>query len=303
MRELNGKIAVVTGGASGIGRAMAERFATEGMKVVLADVEPTALQATADEFAAAYGADKVLAVTTDVRDPASVQALADATIERFGAVHVLCNNAGVGSGGLTWEVETDIWRWVVEVNLLGVAYGVRSFVPLMVAQDEGHVINTASAAGLLTGPGMAPYFSTKHAVVAMSESLALDLANRKSAVGVSVLCPEWVRGTRIHDAERNLPETLRKEDGDAATENFVAGMLASLINHGTAPEDLAAQVLDAIVEEKFWVLPHSDSTLEAARARWAAIEAGEVPPAWDFGVKKRPPSEDGQRRGRRKKGE
>jgi len=300
LTDLTDGVAVVTGAGSGTGRALARRFAREGMRVVLADVDLIALAATARGIAETHGAERVLAVPTDVRDADAVQALADATVEHFGAVHVVCNNAGVGSGGAAWEVTPARWRWVVDVNLMGVAHGISAFVPYLLAQDRGHVVNTASAAGLLTGAGMAPYFATKHAVIALSESLHLDLRNAHSSVGVSVLCPEWVRGTRIHDAERNLPSAAR--DGSTPEGGpLVDGVLRSLVNGGTDPDELAGDVVDAVRRDRFWVLPHRESTLAAARMRWAAIEEGQPPPTWDFGVRARPRSETGERRGRRRR--
>lgn len=302
MRDLDGSVAVITGGGSGIGRALATRFADEGMRVVLADVDLAGLATVADRIADTHGTDRVLAVPTDVRDPDAVAALAAATVEHFGAVHVVCNNAGVGSGGAAWEVPADRWRWVVDVNLMGVAHGIGAFVPHLLAQDRGHVVNTASAAGLLSGAGMAPYFATKHAVVAMSESLHLDLRNARSSVGVSVLCPEWVRGTRIHDAERNLPARPGPDAARGAAP-LVDGVLRSLVNGGTDPGALAGDVVDAVRRDRFWVLPHRDTTLAAARLRWEAIEADEAPPTWDFGVPARSRAEPGERRGRRRRTE
>src|SRR5687767_9606773 len=190
MDTLSGKVAVVTGAASGIGLALAHAFAGEGAKVVLADIEEGPLDDAVGNLAASAEA---VGVVCDVRDPAAVDALAKTTLDRFGAVHVICNNAGVVAGGLSWLVPADRFRWVVEVNLLGVANGIRSFVPHMIEQGEGHVVNTASAAGLATGPGMASYFATKHGVVALTEALAWDLAMAgATGVGCSVLCPEFV---------------------------------------------------------------------------------------------------------------
>src|SRR5690606_27659568 len=179
------------------------------------------LEQAAGEIGDEIGAEHVLAVPTDVRNADAVEALAAATFDRFGAAHVVCNNAGVGVGGLAWTIPADRWRWIVEVNLLSVAHGIRAFVPRMIEQGEGHVVNTASAAGLLTGPGMSPYYATKHGVVALSESLHFDLQLVGAPVGVSVLCPEWVR-TQIADSERNRPDgvgemaPLPGEGGDAA---------------------------------------------------------------------------------------
>src|ERR1019366_5622775 len=171
MRELRGKVAVVTGAASGIGRAMAERFAREGMKLVLADVQEKALSEARDAIAS--GGVEAIAVPTDVSKWEQVDALAKRTFEAYGAAHVLCNNAGVGVGGVAWEMSGADWDWVVGVNQWSVVHGIRAFVPRMIAQGEGHVVNTASMAGLVTAPGMSVYCATKHAVVAISECLHL----------------------------------------------------------------------------------------------------------------------------------
>ena len=272
MEQLEGKVAVVTGGASGIGLALGRAFAGAGMAVVLADIESGPL----DQATATFGPGDVLGVVTDVRDPDAVEALADAAIERFGAVHVICNNAGVVSGGLSWEIDADRWRWVVDVNLLGVANGVRAFVPRFIAQGEGHVVNTASAAGLITGPGMAPYFATKHAVVALSESLRFELELTGHPVGVTVICPEWVK-TRIGEAERNLPEGVapRPESDDPAS-SFFRDMVVGFVDGGMDPADVADLVVDAVRTGGFWVLPHP-TTLGLAETRWSAIAEGRAP--------------------------
>jgi NAD(P)-dependent dehydrogenase (short-subunit alcohol dehydrogenase family) len=285
MQDLEGKVAVVTGAASGIGLALARRFAAERMRVVLADVERPALDKATADLADKFGAPHVLGVLTDVRDDEAVDALAAAAFDRFGTVHVLCNNAGVGVGGLSWTVPADRWRWAVDVNLLGVARGIRAFVPRMIEQGEGHVVNTASAAGILTGPGMAPYFATKHGVVALSESLYFDLQLIGSAVGVSVLCPEWVR-TNIAESERNRPadvapaETVAVQGIDVDPE-MVRAMIQGLIDGGIDPGDVAAQVTDAIRTGRFWVLTHA-TTVDSARKRWDAIAGDGQPVIWNL---------------------
>jgi NAD(P)-dependent dehydrogenase (short-subunit alcohol dehydrogenase family) len=284
MQDFEGKVAVVTGAASGIGLALARRFAAERMRVVLADVERAALDEATADLADAFGADNVMGVPTDVRDDDAVDALAVAAFERFGTVHVLCNNAGVVVGGLTWRVPADRWRWAVDVNLLGVARGIRAFVPRMIEQGEGHVVNTASAAGILTGPAIAPYFATKHAVVALSESLHFDLALTGARVGVSVLCPEWVR-TNIADAERNRPAEVAPVEPGPLTgvdvdPEMMRALIQGLIAGGMEPDDVAAQVVDAIRAGRFWILTHA-TTVESARKRWDAIAGGGQPVFWN----------------------
>ncbi len=284
MHDLVGKVAVVTGGASGIGLGLARRFAGERMRVVLADVERAALDKATAELADEFGADNVVGVLTDVRDDDAVDALAAATFDRFGSAHVLCNNAGVGVGGLAWTVAADRWRWAVDVNLLGVARGIRAFVPRMIEQGEGHVVNTASAAGILTGPAMAPYFATKHAVVALSESLYFDLQLTGSAVGVSVLCPEWVR-TNIADTERNRPPDVAPAEsavvpGIDVDADILRALIQGLVDGGIDPDDVAAQVVDAVRTGRFWVLTHP-TTVESARKRWEAIAGDGQPVFWN----------------------
>src|SRR3989440_6597694 len=207
MKDFQGKVAVVTGAASGIGRALGGKCAALGMKVVLADVEESALKQPEEELQGS-GA-QVLAMRTDVSQADEVEVLAKITFETYGAVHLLFNNAGVGAGTTVWESSLADWQWVLGVNLWGVIHGVHFFVPHMLAQDsEGHIVNTASSAGLVASSGLGMYKVSKHAVVTLSETLALDLAARGAKLKASVLCPEWVN-TRIVDAERNRPLALQ----------------------------------------------------------------------------------------------
>jgi NAD(P)-dependent dehydrogenase (short-subunit alcohol dehydrogenase family) len=250
MQELNDRVVVVTGGASGIGFGLASAFAAEGMKIVLGDIEVAALADAVDKLEAS-GAE-VLGVRTDVSDAAQVQALADAAVERFGAIHIACNNAGVGAGGLSWEAPLDTWEWVLGANLWGVIHGMRSFVPILMRQPEAHVVNTASIAGLVAGPFMGPYNASKHAVVALSETLYHEMALMAPHVHVSVLCPGWVQ-TRIAESARNRPDSGANDP--AANAGFEQ-VLKPLIDNGMPPEEVAGKVLAAIRAEQFWVLPH-----------------------------------------------
>ena len=266
MRELRGKVAVITGAASGIGRAVAGRCAGAGMKVVLADVEESALVAAERAFKDA-GAD-VLGVRTDVSRADDVEALAGRAVERFGAVHLVHNNAGVAAGGLMWELPLADWKWVLGVNLWGVIHGVRTFVPLMLAQgDEGHVVNTASLAGLTSTPFLGPYSVSKHGVVTLSETLLKELAMQGAKVKVSVLCPGLVR-TRIGESGRNRPAQLEHErDDDAsAVDAMSSGAFQQLVEAGMDPAAVADQVLEAVRQERFWVLTHPELD-QAIRSR------------------------------------
>src|SRR5947207_3621865 len=204
MKELKGKVAAVTGAASGFGRAMALAFADQGMHVALGDVADTS-----DVFAAveAKGV-SALAMKLDVSKPQEVEAFAELIDKDLGGAHVVCNNAGVSPLGAAWETSLDDWRWIVDVNLWGVIHGVRSFVPRLLKRNEGHVVNTASVAGIINPPGSSAYNVTKHAVVALSETLHHDLRERGSAVGVSVLCPAYVP-TGIADSERKRPAAMQ----------------------------------------------------------------------------------------------
>lgn len=255
MKELTDRVAVVTGGASGIGLGMACAFAAEGMKLVLADVEAEALEQAAEHLAG-DGAD-VIGVPCDVSKVESIEALRDRTLSQFGAVHVLCNNAGVGGSGADalWEAPLDEWSWVMGVNLMGVVYGVRSFVPAMIEQGEpGHVVNTASMAGLTHGAGI--YGVTKHAVVALSEALFGQLQGQGLPIGVSVLCPGWVR-TRIMESERNRPEAPRPAPSERATQfEMIRKMMEGFVQGGLDPLNVGRLVVESIRERRFYVLTH-----------------------------------------------
>lgn len=282
MKEFKDRVAVVTGAASGIGRAMAERFASEGMNVVLADVEEEALAKAASDMKAA-GAD-VLAVVTDVASAGDVEALASKTVEAFGAVHVLCNNAGVGPvTGATWELTEADWQWVLGVNLLGVIHGIRAFVPIMLEQNSDcHIVNTASVAGLISAPYFATYDVAKHGVVTLSESLYLELAAVGSKVRVSVLCPAWVK-TDLMDGARNRPQELRNDGETMAPQAAVMDQaVRQLVAGGTDPAGIGEAVITAIRDEKFYILPHSEWK-EQVRTRMEDI-IGERNPSTEPGL-------------------
>lgn len=275
MRKLKGRVAVVTGGASGIGLGMAKAFAREGMKVVIADIEPFPLEAAAAEVAA-QGGGPVMAVRTDVSDADAVESLAAQVFTRFGAVHVLCNNAGVGGGGAQHELTVAEWRWVLGVNLYGVVHGIASFLPRMLASDEpGHIVNTASMAGLSGAPGMGPYNASKFAVVGLSESLYKEQKLAGSSIGVSVLCPGWVN-TRIADSHRNRPADLAAPVARPASGER-GDMVRQLLANGMDPAAVAELVLDAIAQERFWIFT-DEQMVAGLRPRLEAMLAGGNPP-------------------------
>ena len=274
MREFTGKVAVVTGGASGIGLAMARRFAAEGMRIALADIEEGALEAAAEGLRA-DGAE-TLAVPTDAGDAASMDALAARVLDHFGTVHVVCNNAGVGLRGRMWELGVNDWEFVLRVNLWGIIHGVRVFTPHLVERDEGHIVNTASMAGLVSVAGVGPYNVSKHGAVTLSETLSAELRDAGSRVRVSVLCPGIV-STNLRDSERNRPAALRALDDEAvrARAERTPGFSEAGAMPAIAPELAAEHVLDAIREERFYILTHEDHEGAIARRMEAILHDGQ----------------------------
>lgn len=267
MQDLKGKVAVVTGAASGIGRAMAEAFAAEGARVVLADIEETSLGAVADEMKQ-QGAE-VLCVRTDVTQADQVDALADAAESHFGTTHIVCNNAGVAPIAPILETSLEDWRWVFEVNLFGVVHGIASFAPRLVAQGEGHIVNTASSGGLMTVPGFGAYVASKFAVVGLTETLFQELDG--TGIGVSVLCPGAV-ATRIFESERNRPD----DGGPTDYGPFATQAREMITSAGSPPSEIAAHVIQAIKENRMHILPNPEIR-PVVEERFRRILAGENP--------------------------
>ena len=259
-----GQTAVVTGAASGIGYALSEAFARRGLNIVLADVQDDAL-AAADDKIRALGVE-TLATKVDVSKEDAVQGLAAATLERFGGVHVVCNNAGVGGAGDPWFGPLAAWEWVIGVNLWGVVHGVRAFLPHLLG--GGHIVNTASIAGLY--PGFAPpYDASKHAVVALTESLYNAMTSAGLPVGVSCLCPGWVR-TGIIDSDRNWPAEFGERPETDPVQEIARNHVRRAIDEGTTPAAVAELVLSSVEASRFWVFPHDDF-LELCVRRWERI--------------------------------
>ena len=272
MNRFENRVALITGGASGIGRAVATRFAEAGMRVVLADIQEDALDRTASELAAA--GHQVIGVRTDVSVGESVEALAATVMAEFGAVHVLHNNAGVGVGGYLWTHTQRDWEWVLGVNLWGVIHGVRVFVPLMISQGEpAHIVNTASMAGLISVPGLGAYNVSKHGVVTLSETLERDLRIAGAPIGVSVLCPGLVM-TNIFESHRNRPGDISDEGQDPGLLGLTAAAdgparADALESFGTmlTPEQVATAVLEGVVDDHFYILTHPEPARSLVRSR------------------------------------
>ncbi|MDR3466767.1 MAG: SDR family NAD(P)-dependent oxidoreductase [Xanthobacteraceae bacterium] len=270
MLDLAGRTAFVTGGASGIGLALGRAFAEAGMNVMLADIERDALAAAVASLRDV--GPEVRGVACDVTDPDSVDRAARAAFDAFGKVHVVCNNAGVAGGGGIDDLSLDSWRWVLDVNLMGVLHGIRAFLPHIRGHGEGgHVVNTASMAGMTAGLGFSPYTASKYAVVGMSEGLALQL--QPFGIGVSVLCPGYVR-TRIGESGRNRAERYgpSRTPDPASPAGALVAYIAEQLKAGLDPSDVAARVLAAIRDNRLYVFTHPEMRPEFDQ-RIAAIDA------------------------------
>jgi NAD(P)-dependent dehydrogenase (short-subunit alcohol dehydrogenase family) len=266
--EYRGRVAVVTGGGSGIGRSLAHAFAQRGARIVLADIEKPALDAVAAELEKAGS--EVIALRVDVADPRQVAQLAESAHEAFGNVHVLCNNAGIGLGGRIQDLSLEEWDWTLRVNLFGVIHGLHAFLPRMLASGEPcHIVNTASILGLMPMPGLAAYNASKYAVVAISETLALECAGTN--VGVSVVCPGWVK-TRIAESDRLAGPEIPVRATTPELQQMQA-LIRGLIGSGADPDDVARCVLDGIEKRSLYVLPNTETLWGGVRARLDAILA------------------------------
>lgn len=280
MQELNGRTAVITGAASGIGLAMAHRFGAAGMSLVLGDVEADALDAAVTELSDADH--EVAAMQIDVRDLEAIRAFEEFARESFGNVHILCNNAGVGAGGPVSDPENlELWKWTIDINLWGVIYGCKVFMPAMLEHgEECHVVNTASMAGHASAPMMGPYNISKYGVVALSETMAKEMAMMQTNLGVSVLCPAFVQ-TKIATSDRNLPADVkdpRQPDADRAGTQAV---VEQLVAAGIPTAEVAEAVHDAVVDDEFWILTHPESK-PAITERARQIVEGINPPLTGF---------------------
>ena len=277
MQDLEGKTAVITGAASGMGYAFAEAFAGVGMNVVMADIEEDSLKPAAARIEAAGGS--VLAVPTDVSDETAMLHLHDATREAFGTVHLACLNAGVaGDVGPMELITTNSWKWTLGVNLYGIVHGIRAFVPRMKEQNDGHVVITASVAGLTSYPNMGPYNASKHAAVTIAETLHAELVEQGSSVGVTCLCPGIV-ATRIGESGRNRPKELADDDEAPPPMIDDAGLevLRTVLENAKPPAEVAELVLAAVLEQRFWV--QTDGVFrDQIRARHRSIEGDTKPP-------------------------
>jgi NAD(P)-dependent dehydrogenase (short-subunit alcohol dehydrogenase family) len=257
MKQLQGRVAVVTGASTGIGRAIARSFATEGMRLVLASQNAERLAQAVDELRA--DGFPVIGVPTDVGDESQVQALADATLSEYGAVHVLVNNAGVFAPGYLWDISTEDWKWVVDVNLWGPIHAIRAFVPHLLTQDEGHVVNVSSAGGLMPAGVHGPYCTTKHGVVGLSKALRADLAIKGANIGVTLVCPGAVKTPITSQIQTTGPGGVPRGTVDLPPEVDAAfGSILTYTDGGIPASDVGDMVTRAIRENHFWLLPNAE---------------------------------------------
>ena len=268
MKDFKGRVAVVTGAASGIGLGVVERFLAEGMKVVLADIEKGGLERQVTRLSDAGG--DVLGVVCDVRDPDSVADLAARTLSHFGGVHIVMNNAGVAPAGPMLDATPADWRWIVDVNVLGVAYGISAFAPILRDAGEGHIINTASEAGFVTSTILGMYCATKHAVVGMTESLYRELEDTN--VGVHCLCPNLV-STKIFQSERNRDDGAEMKASQTATIGVLREAASSM---GIGVDQVAGDIIDALRADQFWIFTH-ELTRDGLSTRFADSDANRNP--------------------------
>jgi NAD(P)-dependent dehydrogenase (short-subunit alcohol dehydrogenase family) len=275
MREFAGKVAVITGGGSGIGAALCHVATSLGMKVVIADIDLDA----AERVRSALGGSSATTARVDVSQAAEVEQLADLAFGSYGAVHLLCNNAGIVPSGRyrpVWEYPLEDWRWAFDVNLMGVVHGLRSFVPRMLTQQaESHIVNTASVAGLVSGSGSPVYSASKHAVVRVTEALYASLRERNAPIGVTALCPGLVN-TRIYESERNRPTHLQSASGPAAETPELQAVAADLFANAVSAAEVAQQVFDAVREQRLYQIT-TPSYDDAIRHRAEAILARRNP--------------------------
>ena len=283
MKTFEGKVAVITGAASGIGRGLTERCLAEGMHVVMADIEEDVLNKTADALRA-EGNNSIVTVKTDVSVLAEIENLKQVALDSFGAVHLLFNNAGVGGGGNAWDATQKDWEWVIGVNLWSVIHGVRVFTPQMISQgDECHIVNTASVAGLVGGSTNACYSVTKHGFVALTENLYRDLATARHNIGTSVLCPGFIN-TNIMDSGRNRPDHLQEAAADEPAtpeQEKMRKLMADFLEKGMQPGELADIVFKGIRAERLYILTHEDFN-EIIMSRAENITTGNNPPVTNF---------------------
>lgn len=275
MKTFSGKVAFITGGASGIGLALGKAFVAAGARVMLADLSAENLTAAKTEFADSGAVDTVVC---DVADSKAVRQAAQKTTDRFGKVNILVNNAGVGLSGQPGEIPLEDWRWLMDINLMGVVHGIETFVPLMQAHGEGgYIVNTASMAGHFAAPGLSPYNASKYAVVGLSETIAQDLAPK--GIGVSVLCPAWVK-TNIHKAFVNRPSG--KGGATSGGPDAAAKMAMAAVENGIAPEKVAAWTLACMAENRFYIFTHPemmraiDMRADMMKQDYAACVSAEV---------------------------